>query len=492
MRKTIIFHVIFLLFSTTITYSQIPTAGLIAHYPFTGNADDYSGNNYHGVVNGATLVMDRFGNSNSAYHFNGISDYISVNYVPFTATPFSVSAWIKLDTIDTEGKPIVSFGELGGSDLKRFYFSATYGIAPKPSVGTGGANDITSISEMITAGRWIHIVLCISNYAVNDVVFYVNDSLYDQNTMGGMNVPFPLNNVGFAIGKHKGTAPLTNYYLGTIDDLRIYNRILDSAEVTALYNECMPPSKAATPVGATELCINSPDTSYYITNTTGSTTHLWNIYPDSAGIISGTDTIATVDWEDNFSGTALIFVKAYNGTCEGEVSDTLIVNINNITPLLFDISDVDSSCINYEPINLNLYASPNGGIFSGPGISDSLFIPFNANQGNNIITYTYSNAYGCISTTKDTAWMFLCTNSPNKYSNQFSIYPNPCNGKLNIKSSNTIYLIIIHDITGKILLQNDNIHNKDIEIDISALSSGNYFVSIHTDEGIKYSKLIIE
>ena len=53
-------------------------SGLVAYYPFNGNANDESGNGRDGVVNGATLSSDRFGNSNKAYSFNGIDNFISV------------------------------------------------------------------------------------------------------------------------------------------------------------------------------------------------------------------------------------------------------------------------------------------------------------------------------------------------------------------------------------------------------------------------------
>ncbi|MBL7987062.1 MAG: hypothetical protein JNJ94_03260, partial [Chlorobi bacterium] len=51
---------------------------MAAFYPFSGNANDASGNGHHGTVNGgATLVPDRFGNAQSAYYFDGVNDYIS-------------------------------------------------------------------------------------------------------------------------------------------------------------------------------------------------------------------------------------------------------------------------------------------------------------------------------------------------------------------------------------------------------------------------------
>ena len=52
---------------------------LVAEYLFNGNADDTSGNGFHGIVKGATPGPDRFGRSNSAYTLDGKDDYIIVN-----------------------------------------------------------------------------------------------------------------------------------------------------------------------------------------------------------------------------------------------------------------------------------------------------------------------------------------------------------------------------------------------------------------------------
>ena len=52
------------------------TQGLVAHYPFRGDANDASGNGYHGVVHGATPVQDQALRPGSAYRLNGVTDYI--------------------------------------------------------------------------------------------------------------------------------------------------------------------------------------------------------------------------------------------------------------------------------------------------------------------------------------------------------------------------------------------------------------------------------
>jgi len=56
--------------------AQIPKDGLVAYYPFSGNHNDASGNGLNLIQYGSPqLTTDRFGNSNSAYLFNGTSDY---------------------------------------------------------------------------------------------------------------------------------------------------------------------------------------------------------------------------------------------------------------------------------------------------------------------------------------------------------------------------------------------------------------------------------
>lgn len=47
---------------------------LIAYYPFSGNANDESGNGYNGSIFGAVPIIDRFGVEDHAFHFNGNTD----------------------------------------------------------------------------------------------------------------------------------------------------------------------------------------------------------------------------------------------------------------------------------------------------------------------------------------------------------------------------------------------------------------------------------
>ena len=60
------------------------TNGLVAYYPFDGNANDASGNGNNGIVTNAVLVSDRFGITNSAYQYNGSNSAILFASAPLT------------------------------------------------------------------------------------------------------------------------------------------------------------------------------------------------------------------------------------------------------------------------------------------------------------------------------------------------------------------------------------------------------------------------
>jgi hypothetical protein len=69
---------VFLLWSTVLhAQPTFLTNGLVAYYPFNGNANDGSGFGNDGSIHGAVLTTNRFGFKNKAYYFDGVSAYIS-------------------------------------------------------------------------------------------------------------------------------------------------------------------------------------------------------------------------------------------------------------------------------------------------------------------------------------------------------------------------------------------------------------------------------
>ena len=129
---------------------------MVAYYPFNGNANDESGNGYHGTVTGAMLIADRFGNPDSAYSLDG-NDYIEVPSSPQATTYVDFSAWVRLDA---EG------GRDGGYILckGRYLVPETYSInvtdtthLPVVNVHAGGGYYNAAGAVGLELGQWTHI-----------------------------------------------------------------------------------------------------------------------------------------------------------------------------------------------------------------------------------------------------------------------------------------------------------------------------------------------
>ncbi|NBO61697.1 MAG: hypothetical protein EBU82_12155, partial [Flavobacteriia bacterium] len=106
MKKTLLTLIAFLL--SLSAFSQIPnyvpSNGLVGWWPFSGNANDESGNNLNQSILGPTITADRNNNANSAYLFNGASDYMECNPAPalnVIQDSLTISAWIFLQTTPT-------------------------------------------------------------------------------------------------------------------------------------------------------------------------------------------------------------------------------------------------------------------------------------------------------------------------------------------------------------------------------------------------------
>ena len=96
------------------------TNGLVAYYPFNGNANDESGNGHNGTVQGPTLTTDRNGAASKAYTFDGTNDQIHVQNttgIPAGAANRTWSAWFKTSwgQAQPKNRDIIAMGTNSGT-----------------------------------------------------------------------------------------------------------------------------------------------------------------------------------------------------------------------------------------------------------------------------------------------------------------------------------------------------------------------------------------
>lgn len=249
MKRIFIFIFIVVFFFSGVVY-----ADLIASYSFTGNANDESGNNFHGSVQGASLTEDRFGNINSAYGFDGIDDYIEIADTELLRMTdnFSLSIWFFSDNPDGEERILYKNGSDSSVnyaintfqyDSPSEYFTFThfenpldvdYGVSMTghPMGDYQGIEADTSVSM----SEWNHIVFTKNQ---DNFQFYINNILIGEAVFSFDEAVGPYS---LFIGTGSGDYFGKNSFSGKIDDINIYSHSLTSEEIQNLYNPIPEPT----------------------------------------------------------------------------------------------------------------------------------------------------------------------------------------------------------------------------------------------------------
>ena len=216
---------------TLSTQDSIPswlTNGLVGYWPFNGNANDESGNGNNGTVNGATLTSDRNGLANRAYKFDkNNSNYINGN-LNINGNVFSESVWAKHMTLRTgtngaiDNDWLISMGQTNPVEVLEF---GVYSNSNQLSFGK--YNDVLFLTNATIDTTWKHYVI-IQNNGIYSI--YQNGILISQHN--GSVITLAGSNKGYFFGKQ--WSPYNEYWNGSLDDIRIYNRALSASEVAHL------------------------------------------------------------------------------------------------------------------------------------------------------------------------------------------------------------------------------------------------------------------
>lgn len=218
-----------------------PPANLMAHWALNGNAIDASRYGNNGTAINTTAVADRFGNANSALHFDGVSSYIIVPdsvRLRLTTTDFTLNAWIKLDAYSGDYVSAIISKRFAGADngwLWAINGQSNVPMYPLGSVywGPGGGEFDATSTKQVTIGNW-HMITCVYTYAAQTLSIYIDGVL--DNTLNSVLAPNPTENAPLYIGMDTDGQPYGEYYFkGSLDEIRIYNTVLDQSAINLLY-----------------------------------------------------------------------------------------------------------------------------------------------------------------------------------------------------------------------------------------------------------------
>jgi hypothetical protein len=276
--------------------NYIPTNGLVGWWPFSGNANDESGNGNNGTVNGATLTTDRFGLANKAYSFDGMDDDIIIdNEFNFDFQyNFSISLWVNSFSTDLGQKILVSkFQNYDDSySVALNNENAQFNLAWAPTAWTPFQPTQTILPQI-----WNQIIVTFDSV---NIQVYINGFLEltspYQNTVFNSQAPIVFGNF-FGNNWSSGS-----YFNGFLDDIGIWNRALSPQEISDLYNST--------------ICVNDLTISPSINSIqTGNTANF---------TATTSDANSTFTWQSDF-GQGYVTLNDY-GNYSGTSSNTLSIS----------------------------------------------------------------------------------------------------------------------------------------------------------------------
>lgn len=213
--------------------ATVTAGGLYGEYLFNGTVNDTSGNGYNPSSYSSTIGY-KPSNIGLAGTFDGSSSYSALPYVLQSGTT-SISTWIYMNSgSNTNVGTIISSTEGGGYEIRQDAGSNTYTISSY--FGSGYQNMNGPASQV---GKWTHVVLVI-NFGSKYVKLYHDGYLYSYVQYNEAYVPTALTGSDLitCIGCNPGVGGTkSNYFNGSINQLRIYNRELTKEEVLSLYLE---------------------------------------------------------------------------------------------------------------------------------------------------------------------------------------------------------------------------------------------------------------
>ena len=302
--------------------TAVPTAGLVAYYPFDVDALDASGNNNNGLINGGVSFVT--GAVGKGAKFNGINsagggqnpDYIRVpnsSSLQFT-NAMTVSYWARIDgnRIQTgadcsgaaesgiSGTVLGKSGDRNGFLFNEYDKDSGFSINPW-SGGLGVSSPAGSLTSAYGAFR--HVTYTVNGSTAS---LYVNGALLKSATGTVDFSPSNARDMYIGASYNRGGACLDFWgqFDGVIDELRIYNRVLSNSEIQQLYSATNSESPVLFPPTLSDQTIDTFSLSSAI------------LVVGDAATVSATAT----------SGLAVSFTSATPGICT--VSGSTVTGVN--------------------------------------------------------------------------------------------------------------------------------------------------------------------
>lgn len=179
----------------------------------------------HVVATSPSSILQSGGKLGSCVHLNGSSQYIQLSQAPFDSSieEFSFACWMKLEQNSPTMCLFSNRNATSGAGITIFYGSGNF------MFDTGVRWTVTPTTS-IPLNTWVHVAFTFKRST--EKVLYINGVKDSITTSPG--TPNTVANATFAFigaSQNSGTTVNSNYFKGSLNDVRIYNYQLSDAEV---------------------------------------------------------------------------------------------------------------------------------------------------------------------------------------------------------------------------------------------------------------------
>ncbi len=325
---------------------------MVSYYPMDHDINDYSGHNLNGTVNGPYRTESLCNPLDSCFQFDGIPNHISLPTSTLYNTPAkSISFWFRKnnDSIMITPGPMAEVEGLvfknnnTGTGVQ--FNMELFGQYPPFSlvVQSGNGSALTSIVSppMILPHIWYHATGIITT---SMMYLYVDGTFIDSLAIAGLTT----NNFPVLLGKIAFNGESTRYFVGNMEDLRIYNRVLNACEVKYLASACQPPKTLSVSLSedtictGNTVCVNLINPEYHIEY---QLLNALTMNPVGPAVLASCDSVLCLP-SGAVDSTLQLLIRAHRPqtACSILLDTTLTIHVNDqyINNLSFQICPGDS------------------------------------------------------------------------------------------------------------------------------------------------------
>lgn len=528
MKKLII---AFTLFAYT-TFGQtiptyLPSSGLLGWWPFNSNANDESGYTNHGTSTGASLTLDRTGQANKAYYFNGNS-YIRNSFTTATVTNnFTMALWaepqdtIVLRSVNSYTDRVsigkgAAFHPTHGSCFSAFNASGA-GIY----VGVNGIHVYEhshnylrcALSYPVTLTGWHSIVVVYTNKVPT---LYLDGVAVATGQAGSINVHLSFGYDNNVLGDYSGSgfgsafsSPTVSRskYKGKLDDIAVWNRTLTPTEIYDMVFPCadsisQQPSNVVLSQGQNQASFTCKSTNPTATYQWQQNSGIGWVNLSNFGVYQGTTTdslslTGVSSAQNNFAFRCLV------SGCEQDTSDFALLLIapcsdsitqqpSNFTAS-YSVAWANFKCKSSNPSAQFQWQEHNGsgwlnlnssGIYIGAN-TDSLVL---SGLTPSMQNYAYRCLVSsCTNFTSDSAILNINDVVGIDEREHVLLHPNPTTGELHFESDRPGY-VSVFDVHGRLVMSEFCELNT---LDVSTLTPGVYLIEL-TANSVRVRKQFVK